>query len=152
MGKETLTEAQITDLKVAFELFDKDKDGTISTEELAEVMKKLGTTVSEEEVKMLIADVDADHSGKIEFDEFLDVMAGKLSQAAVLEQEELMQAFKLFDENGDGKISLAELKKVMENLGEKMKTEDLEEMIKQADVDGDGQVNYTEFAKIMASH
>ena len=57
-------------------------------------------------------------------------------------QEELREAFKVFDKDGNGFISAAELRHVMTNLGEKLTDEEVDEMIREADVDGDGQVNY----------
>lgn len=48
----------------------------------------------------------------------------------------------VFDKDGNGYISAAELRHVMTNLGEKLTDEEVEEMIKEADIDGDGQVNY----------
>lgn len=57
-------------------------------------------------------------------------------------QEELTEAFKVFDRDGNGLISAAELRHVMTNLGEKLTDEEVDEMIREADVDGDGHVNY----------
>ena len=58
-----------------------------------------------------------------------------------------MEAFKAFDNDGDGFISAAEFRQVMTNLGEEL----ADKMIREADVDGDGQINYEEFAKTMMS-
>ena len=57
-------------------------------------------------------------------------------------EEELREAFKVFDRDGSGEISSAELRHVMTNLGEKLTDEEVDEMIREADVDGNGQVNY----------
>ncbi len=57
-------------------------------------------------------------------------------------EEELREAFKVFDKDGNGYISAAELRHVMTNLGEKLTEEEVEEMIREADLDGDGEVNY----------
>ena len=65
------------------------------------------------------------------------------------DEEELKEAFKVFDKDGNGFISAAELRHVMTNLGEKLTDEEVDEMIREADVDGDGQVNYDEFVKMM---
>ena len=54
----------------------------------------------------------------------------------------LFQAFRVFDKDGNGFISAAELRHVMTNLGEKLTDEEVDEMIREADIDGDGQVNY----------
>jgi len=57
-------------------------------------------------------------------------------------EEEIREAFRVFDKDGNGFISAAELRHVMTNLGEKLTDEEVDEMIREADVDGDGQVNY----------
>lgn len=56
--------------------------------------------------------------------------------------EDLKEAFKVFDKDNNGFISQSELRLVMSNLGEKLTDDELEEMILEADIDGDGQVNY----------
>merc|ERR1740139_1540782 len=63
-------------------------------------------------------------------------------------EEELIEAFKVFDRDGNGFISAAELRHVMTNLGEKLTDEEVDEMIREADVDGDGQINYEEFTTL----
>ena len=66
-------------------------------------------------------------------------------------EEELREAFKVFDKDGNGFISAAELRHVMTNLGEKLSDAEVDEMIREADVDGDGQINYAEFVKMMVA-
>lgn len=63
-------------------------------------------------------------------------------------EEEIREAFKVFDKDGNGFISAAELRHVMTNLGEKLSDKEVDEMIREADVDGDGQINYEEFVKV----
>ena len=57
-------------------------------------------------------------------------------------EDEIREAFRVFDKDGNGFISAAELRHVMTNLGEKLTDEEVDEMIREADIDGDGQVNY----------
>merc|ERR1711924_74114 len=131
----------------SFSLFDKDGDGTITTKELGTVMRSLGQNPTEAELQDMINEVDG--SGTIDFPEFLNLMARKMKDTD--SEEEIKEAFKVFDKAGNGFISAAELRHVMTNLGEKLTDEEVDEMIREADVDGDGQINYDEFVKIMMS-
>jgi len=64
-------------------------------------------------------------------------------------EEELKEAFNVFDKDGNGFISASELRHVMTNLGEKLTDKEIDEMIREADVDGDGQISYEEFGVMM---
>jgi len=64
-------------------------------------------------------------------------------------EKEFIEAFKVFDRDGNGFISAAELRHAMSNLGQKMSDEEVVEMIREADLDLDGQVNYGEFVTMM---
>ena len=63
--------------------------------------------------------------------------------------EEIIKAFRLFDDDETGKISFRNLKRVAKELGENMTDEELQEMIDEADRDGDGEVSEEEFIRIM---
>lgn len=56
--------------------------------------------------------------------------------------DEWRQAFKVFDKDGDGLITSAELRSVMRNLGEELTDEECDELIEEADLDGDGMINF----------
>lgn len=142
-----LTEEQIAEFREAFSLFDRDGDGSITTKELATVIRSLGQNPTEAEIQDMINEVDTDGNGTIDFREFLDLMAHKMKDFD--SDEELREAFKVFDKDQNGYISAAELRHVMINLGEKLTEEEVEMMIKEADTDGDGQVNYEEFVRMM---
>jgi hypothetical protein len=60
----------------------------------------------------------------------------------------LLEAFKVFDKDGNAFISAAELKHAMSKLGEKLTDEEVDDMIREADIDGDGQINFEEFVKV----
>jgi len=86
-------------------------------------------------------------TGTIDFPEFLSLMARKMKDTD--SEEELVEAFKVFDRDGSGFISAAELRHVMTNLGEKLTDEEVDEMVREAGADGDGKVDYEEFIKMM---
>ncbi|VAI15838.1 unnamed protein product [Triticum turgidum subsp. durum] len=128
---DELSQEQIQEFREAFKLFDKDGDGTITTKELGTVMRSLGQHPTEDELK-----------------DFLGLVARQMRGDAEAE-EELHEAFRVFDKDNNGFISLDELRTVMKNLGEKLSEDELNEMLQEADADGDGQINYKEFAKVM---
>merc|ERR1719229_1171701 len=115
--------------------------------ELGTVLAALGQNPTADEVQDMINEIDANGNGSIEFPEFLSLMARKFADTDV--EEQLLAAFKVFDRDGNGLISAAELRHVMTNLGEKLTDEEVDEMIREADVDGDGHINYEEFVRMM---
>ena len=142
-----LTEEQIPAFKEAFQIFDKNGDGSITTKELGTVMRSLGQNPSDEEVRQMIEEVDEDKSETIDFKEFLGLMARKMKETDA--EDELLEAFKVFDRDGNGKISAHELRYVMLSSGEDLTEQDIQEMVMEADIDGDGFIDYQEFVKIM---
>ena len=75
------------------------------------------------------------------FEGFLTVIQQKTH--AREQEEEIREAFKAFDEDGNGVISASEIKEVMANLmGETLSDKEVAEMVKEADKDGDGLINY----------
>ncbi|KAI0551337.1 calmodulin [Xylaria curta] len=143
---DSLTEDQVSELKKVFSLFDEDGNGTISAEELGAVMRSLGQNPTESELQDIISEVDADKTGTIDFQEFLTMMTCKVKSADL--EEELRQAFKVFDRDNSGSISPEELRSVMASIGEKVTDEEVDEMIREADQDGDGRIDYNEFVQI----
>ena len=61
----------------------------------------------------------------------------------------MTRAFRQINEDSTGKISFANLKKIMAELGETLSDQELQEMITEADLDGDGQVSFDEFMRVM---
>ena len=110
-------------------------------------MRALGFEPKKEELKKMISDIDKDGSGQIDFAEFLDMMTQKMSERD--SKEEILKAFRLFDDDETGKISLKNLRRVAKEIGEMMSEEELQEMIEEADLDGDGEIDQEEFLRIM---
>lgn len=147
--KNGLTEDEVMEIKEAFDLFDNDKSGEIDTEELKQALKNLGIDAKNQTLQNMMADLDKDNSGKIDFDEFIDMMTAKMSDRDT--KEDLQKVFRLFlgdDEKAD-KIALKHLKRVARELNENMSDEELNEMIARADLDRDGLVDFNEFYQIM---
>jgi len=139
----------ILEMKEAFLLFDKNGDGFISARELGVLMRTLGRNPTEEEIMNIMNEIDVDHNGKLDFSEFVIMMRDKLSGEDM--EQEIRQAFRVFDRNGDGYISKQEFKHCMMHFGERFTNEEVEEMIAEADSNNDGKIDYHEFSKMILS-
>ncbi|PZC82018.1 uncharacterized protein LOC110372298 [Helicoverpa armigera] len=144
--KFELTDEQRRDIKEAFDLFDTENTGKIDTKELKVAIRALGFEPKKEEIKKMIAEIDKG-DGKVSFEDFQELMTVKMAEKDT--KEEIMKAFKLFDDDETGKISFKNLKRVAKELGENLTDEELHEMIDEADRDGDGEINQEEFLRIM---
>ena len=87
-----------------------DGDGSITTKELGTVMRSLGQNPTEAELQDMVNEIDADGDGTIDFPEFLTMMARKMKDTD--SEEEIKEAFRVFDKDGNGFISAAELRHV----------------------------------------
>lgn len=145
------------ELARVFELFDKDGDGRITREELAESLRKLGMGVpGDDELASMMARVDANGDGCVDAEEFGELYRGIMDGAAEEEEEEdddddMREAFRVFDANGDGYITADELGAVLSSLGLRQgrTAEECRRMIGRVDRDGDGRVDFREFRQMM---
>jgi centrin-1 len=150
--KNGLTEDEVLEIKEAFDLFDTDGSGTISTEELRKALQNLGIDARNQTLLNMMSDLDKDRSGAIDFDEFISMMTAQMSDTD--SREDLRKVYNLFlgDDSGsrvNNKIQLQHLKRVARELNEAMSDEELLEMITRADLDRDGAVDFEEFYAIM---
>ena len=86
-------------------------------------MRALGFEPKKEEIRKMISDIDKDGNGTIDFQEFLEMMTTKMSEKD--SREEILKAFRLFDDEEKGKISFRNLKRVAKELGENMTDEEV---------------------------
>jgi len=144
---DEIPDIKLKEYRDAFEMFDKDKDGVITAKELANVMRSLNQDPTENELREMIDEVDLNGNGKIDFEEFVQLMNRRARDTDT--EEEIIQAFRVFDKDGNGTISSNELRHIMSTLGEKLSDDEIEQMIQEADIDGDGYINYEEFVRLM---
>ncbi|XP_036406790.1 calcium-binding protein 2a isoform X2 [Megalops cyprinoides] len=141
---------EIEELKEAFVEFDKDKDGFINCKDLGECMRTMGYMPTEMELIELSQQISG---GKIDFEDFVELMGPKMlaETADMIGVKELRDAFKEFDSNGDGQISLTELREAMKKLmGEQLNPREIDEILRDVDLNGDGLVDFEEFVRMMS--
>ncbi|KAK9532143.1 hypothetical protein VZT92_009545 [Zoarces viviparus] len=145
--RSELSEEQRDEMREAFELFDTDKDHEIDYHELKVAMRALGFEVKKVDVLKILKDYDREGNGKISFEDFSEVVTDRILERDPA--EEITKAFRLFDDDESGKISLRNLRRVARELGENVSDEELRSMIDEFDADGDGEINQQEFLSIM---
>lgn len=138
---------QKIDIKKAFDLFDTECTGFIEVKELRVAIRALGFEPTKDDIRNMMEEIDKDKSGRIAFNDFLILMRLKMAEKDT--KQELMKAFSFFDDDHTGHISFNNLKRVAQELGEKLTDEELQEMIDEADLDNDGEVSADEFLTVL---
>ncbi|PRQ28452.1 putative protein kinase CAMK-CDPK family [Rosa chinensis] len=144
---ENLSEEEIKGLKAMFTSMDTDKSGTITYEELKTGLARIGSRLSETEVRQLMDAADVDGNGSIDYIEFI---SATMHRQRLERDEHLYKAFQYFDKDSSGYITRDELEAAMKEHG--MGDENtIKEIISEVDADNDGRINYTEFCTMMRS-
>jgi len=107
-------------------------------------MKTVGHTPTESDMIDLMREMDIDNSGTIDFYEFVNIISHKMHPNET--QQEIRQAFNLFDQNQDGKITYEDLKLIVEKYFPKSIHDfEIRQMIELANENNHGQVSFEDF-------
>ncbi|KAH9320918.1 hypothetical protein KI387_015557, partial [Taxus chinensis] len=137
------------ELAEVFKKFDANNDGKISSSELRSMMDSLGNKSSDGEIDSMMKEADADGDGFISFDEFFDANTKGVNVARHM--KDLENAFKIYDLDKSGSISVEELFKVLKSLGEVTSLQECRQMIKGVDKNADGFISFEEFKQMMTT-
>ncbi|KAL0408799.1 UNVERIFIED_CONTAM: putative calcium-binding protein CML16 [Sesamum radiatum] len=124
---------QLKQLKDIFNRFDMDRDGSITQLELAALLRSLGVKPTGDQIHVLLANMDANGNGSIEFEELVDAMLPDINEQVLMNQDQLMEVFRTFDRDGNGYITAAELAGRMAKMGHPLTYNELSEMMREAD-------------------
>lgn len=154
MGSKLTTVEETKELTTIFRALDKNGDGQLDRKELIEGYRKLmewkgesgevDAATIESEVDQILATVDFDKNGYIEYSEFVTVCMDK---QLLLSRERLLQAFQQFDSDGSGKITNDELAKLFGITAIDDKA--WHEVLAETDKNNDGEVDFDEFVEMM---
>jgi len=133
-----------------FSLMDRDGSGKISVDELKDILCSQGYYPSDSELEEMMGEIDSDHSGEIDFEEFVSYcVRRRMSRTISQENREIKDAFNFIDKNGDGFITALEIKQVVREMGRDISEEQAEQMLAEVDKEGEGRMTYQRFKSMM---
>ncbi|XP_020899584.1 calmodulin [Exaiptasia diaphana] len=143
---EKLSQEQLSEYRDAFEHFDKDSSGTITTRELGAIMRSLGENPTELELQQMINSVDCDGNGLMDFEEFTKLMVTQ--NQFMMDDKDLIEAFRMFDRDGRGYVMSSELRTVLRHLEENIPEHEINEMLQDHKQSWNRKINFDEFKKM----
>ncbi|KAF1876263.1 hypothetical protein Lal_00006894 [Lupinus albus] len=125
---------QLNQLREIFGRFDMNSDGNLTTLELAALLRSLGLKPSGDQVEVLLANMDSNGNGFVEFDELVSAMLLDIDAQELVNQEQL--ALRLLIQQQWIYIC-RRVSWVMAKMGQPLTYRELTHMIKEADTNGD---------------
>ena len=158
MSKEYITiskkldipEDKVAEYKEAFDMFDRNKTGTLSIGDITKIMKNFGYPMTKEEARGMISNVEASGDGEVDFEEFVMLME---KQVHNLSDDPVLLAFRDFDKNDDGKITNREFKYILTHVGENtFSEEEVEGLFKDCGLKEEDELEYEDFVLLWRKH
>ncbi len=144
---EDIPRSKEIEFREAFEVYDKDRDGFLTLKELSQVLRSINSDFTQSQIESIVAEADTSGTGKLNLNDFISLMASKYRESET--DEEVINAFRVFDKDGTGVVAANELRHIMTTLGDKLTDEEVDEMIREADINGDGFIYYEDFVRTM---
>merc|ERR1712156_921354 len=125
---DQFTDLQIDEMKEAFAMSDRNRDGTVLLSQLVTVFRTLGIHLTHSQIKVYLEDAVDEDSATIDFPEFLTLMSKIMNTSK--SPACLLEAFRIFDKDDTGHILVSDLKIMMTKMGgETFSDEEFETMI-----------------------
>lgn len=126
-----------------------EKAGEISISEFTAALKSYGFDQKNAEIFKIFENMEQDGEGTIPFKDFLDIMTAKVGESST--REELARVFRLFDTDDSGFISLENIQKVSQEVGDNLSPEELTDILARCDIDKNGKLNFDDFYSVITT-
>ena len=139
--------------KQILRFFDTDNDGTISVDEMAPALRSLGIDVSDTKLKEMIAKIDLDQSGTIDYQEFKvyyhTLIQEKIKR--VLDWKYIQMTFEKYDSDSSGFLDINEFSYALKKMASNISNDDIKAILHLIDTSGDMQIEFDEFVEFLES-
>ncbi|TKA82947.1 Myosin regulatory light chain cdc4 [Friedmanniomyces simplex] len=141
-------QAQSTNFKEAFSLFDKRGTGRVDLDSLGDLLRACGQNPTLAEIGELKGGV---RGADFDFDAFQKILNRPGGFRDPGEPEEYCRGFQVFDKDLTGFIGVGQFRYILTNLGEKMSDEEVDELLKAVDTSS-GELNYMDMVKTILAN
>merc|ERR1719458_532736 len=136
---------QIEALKEGFDKGAEDGGGTISQTTMQMILKSMGVKVDKDDMENYASEVENGDSGKFTFTQFCTIAARFMIEDDEEQmKEELKEAFRIYDRDGQGFITTDVLKEILREIDSTLTEDDLLNIIEEVDEDGSGTLDFDE--------
>ena len=146
---DQLSSEQTEEFNEAFTLISKDGGKTIQRHQLGFALRSIGQNMTDAEICDIIDMLRIENTGIINITQFLSIAAHILKDNNF--EDELKEAFRAFDKEGNGLIPVVSLRHIMTNLGDKLPEDEVDEMLREANINAEGKIDYEELIRAMVS-
>ena len=141
--KLDIPEDKVAEYKESFDMFDRNKKGKITINDITKIMKNFGYPLSKDEAKKMVSSVDSSGDGEVDFEEFVMLMEKHIHN---ISDDPVLQAFRDFDKNYDGIITNCEFRYILTHVGDnKFSDKDVDELFKECEIKDEGELEYENF-------
>lgn len=150
--KPKVTDEELREYRTLFSLLDKDHGGSISKDELGELMHTLHIPIVPGELDKIIAEVDKDGSGEIDLEEFIKIMSKRIT--IPYSSSEVKNAFKVFQVATNappGQVNVEDLVHILRtySINQGLTDTDIRDLLQQMDPNSEGYSNYSVYVDMM---
>jgi calmodulin len=140
----------LVQISCAFNLFDTDKDGFLKPKDFLKVLDQVGIKLNEANMKEMMNSLSSNENGNnISIKDFVAFVNSRMKN--VESEEEILEMFKIFDKKGSGKVSIGDIRSVLEDIDEPVSQQELEDLMITWDKNKDGYLDFAEFKEMMES-
>jgi Ca2+-binding EF-hand superfamily protein len=146
LPEESITELKVTTIQTYFNSLDPQSTGFITAEGLREALHRSGHRLAREDIEDIIRRNDTLGEGRIKYTDFL---LATLNRRAMLEEENLWVAFRYFDIDNRGTLTLASIQSTLAGAGCEVSEKDMQSIREEFKIGKDDSVDFERFRLIM---